>query len=73
MRRVYIYCEGQTEEGFINTVLYPYYFNIGIYVNPIICTTKRTISAKYKGGVKNFSKIANELPILCKVICNLSK
>lgn len=66
MKRVYIYCEGQTEEGFINTVLYPYFFNIGIAVSPIICTTKRTLSAKYKGGVKDFSKIANELTILCK-------
>jgi len=66
MKRVYIYCEGPTEEGFINTVLYPYYLNIGITVIPIICTTKRTQSAKYKGGVKNFSKITNELSILCK-------
>lgn len=66
MKRVYIYCEGQTEEGFINNVFYPYFFNIGITVNPIICTTKRTISVKYKGGVKNFSKIANELSILSK-------
>lgn len=66
MTRVYIYCEGPTEEGFINTVLYPYFINIGITVLPIICTTKRTSSIKYKGGVKYFSKIANELNILCK-------
>lgn len=66
MKRVYIYCEGQTEEGFINTVLYPYYFNMGIIVTPILCTTKRTPSAKFKGGVSSFSKIAKELAILCK-------
>ena len=36
MKNVYIYCEGQAEESFINTILYPYFENIGIYVIPII-------------------------------------
>lgn len=25
MKTIYIYCEGPTEESFINTVLYPYF------------------------------------------------
>ena len=29
MKNVYIYCEGPTEESFINEILYPYFFNIG--------------------------------------------
>ena len=66
MKTVYIYCEGQTEEAFINEVLYPYFMNIGIYVIPIICTTKRTKIAKFKGGVSDYSKIKTELRILCK-------
>ena len=66
MKNVYIYCEGPTEETFINEVLYPYFFNIGIVVRPIICTTKRTSLKKYKGGVSDYKKIKNELTILCK-------
>ena len=30
MKTIYIYCEGLTEESFINTVLYPYFFALGI-------------------------------------------
>lgn len=29
MKYVYIYCEGQTEESFVNDVLYPYFFKNG--------------------------------------------
>ena len=28
MKNVYIYCEGPTEESFINEILYPYFLNI---------------------------------------------
>ena len=70
MKNVYIYCEGPTEETFINEVLYPYFFNIGIVVRPIICTTKRTNLKKYKGGVSDYNKIKNELIILCKTHSN---
>lgn len=66
MKNVYIYCEGPTEETFINEVLYPYFFNNGIVVTPIICATKRTRLKKYKGGVCDYNKIKNELTILCK-------
>lgn len=50
MKNVYIYCEGQTEESFINKIMYPYFLNMGIFVYPIICTTKRTPKQKFKGG-----------------------
>lgn len=66
MKIVYIYCEGQTEESFINKVLSPYFTNLDIYVTPIICTTKRTAKDKFKGGVSNYDKIKSELTILCK-------
>ena len=56
MLNVYIYCEGPTEESFINEVLYPYFFNIGIFVFPIVCTTKRTALMKYRGGVSDYNK-----------------
>ena len=34
MKTIYIYCEGPTEESFINAVLYPYFLGMGIYVCP---------------------------------------
>lgn len=66
MKRVYILCEGQTEEAFINELLGPYFANLSIYVTPIICTTKRTTTKKFKGGVSDYKKIKTELAILCK-------
>ncbi len=66
MKRVYIYCEGQTEEAFINEILYPYFINLNIVVSPIVCTTKRTVSEKFKGGVVDYFKIKKELTILCR-------
>ena len=66
MKNVYIYCEGQTEEAFINEILYPYFIKIDIAVYPIVCTTKRTTSRKYRGGVNDYNKIKRELTMLCK-------
>ena len=66
MKNIYIYCEGPTEETFINEILYPYFIYHGIVVRPIICTTKRTVFKKFKGGVRDYNKIKNELIILCK-------
>jgi len=66
MKNVYIYCEGQTEESFIDKILFPYFLNTGIYVRPIVCVTKRTQTKKYKGGVSTYIKIKTELTLLCK-------
>lgn len=66
MKNIYIYCEGQTEESFINEVLSPYLSQVDIWVYPIICTTKRTNLEKFRGGVSEYSKIKKELTMLCK-------
>lgn len=66
MKNIYIYCEGQTEESFVNEVLAPYLANLMIFVTPIVCTTKRTASSKHRGGVSDYNKIKNELKIICK-------
>ena len=66
MKNLYIYCEGQTEESFINAILYPYFFNMGICVFPIICSTRRSLNKKYKGGVTSYEKIKSELKTLCR-------
>jgi len=65
VKRLYILCEGQTEEDFVNIILCPYLQNVGVIAIPIICTTKRTPTKKYKGGVTNFTKIKKELQRLC--------
>lgn len=66
MKNVYIYCEGQTEESFVNTILQPYFLAQDIYVTPIVCATKRTKTVKYRGGVQSFGKIESELSIICR-------
>lgn len=68
MINVYIYCEGFAEESFINKVLYPYFISKGIYVSPIICTTKRKAGQKFKGEVSDFNKIKHECPHFYKWI-----
>ena len=65
MKRLYILCEGQTEEEFVNVILNPYFQSLGVYMQPIIFTTKRTPFKKYKGGVGSFAKIKKELQRLC--------
>jgi hypothetical protein len=64
--RLYILCEGQTEDRFVKEVLSPYLLNSKIYALPIIFETKRTVGKKYKGGVSKYSKIRKELDTLCK-------
>ena len=67
MVRVNILCEGQTEESFVNELLYATFLNKGIFLNPIICETKRERSGrKYKGGVSTYGKIKKDLTMLCK-------
>ena len=66
MKYVYIYCEGQTEESFVNDVLYPYFSRMDIYVTPIIQKTKRTPTKAFKGGVSRYAPIKDELIKLCQ-------
>jgi hypothetical protein len=66
MKNVYVYCEGQTEESFVNEILTPYFINHGILLCPIICQTSRKGGVKHKGGVMNYNKIRAELKRLCQ-------
>jgi len=65
LKRLYILCEGQTEESFVNVILAPYLQGVGVFATPIICATKRTATKKHKGGVSSFGKIKKELQRLC--------
>jgi len=39
MIRVYIFCEGQTEDTFVREVLVPHFSRLDIFVNPIVLRT----------------------------------
>jgi hypothetical protein len=63
---LYVYCEGYTEESFTNNVLAPYMLNAaGLYLKPIVCVTKRTLSKKHKGGISSYSKVRNDIRRFC--------
>lgn len=62
MKRIYVYCEGQTEESFVKTVLADYFARQEIYLTPILCN----ISSSRKGGVSKFSIIKSELTKICR-------
>lgn len=48
MKNIYIYCEGQTEETFVNEILTPYLSNIMIFTTPIICTKKSLMNKRLR-------------------------
>lgn len=66
MKRVYIYCEGMTEEAFVNSVLYPYFIKFDIWVIPIVCKTGSKDGQKFRGGAVNYAKLKDEICKLCK-------
>ena len=66
VKRIYILCEGLTEERFVKELLIPRFQVKQIYITPIIFPTKRTdFGGRFRGGLSNYSKIAKELSILC--------
>ena len=66
VKRIYILCEGQTEERFVKVLLTPQFQGKQIYITPIVFPTKRNASGgRFRGGVRSYSKIAKELSILC--------
>ncbi|MDA2909728.1 DUF4276 family protein [Nitrospiraceae bacterium AH_259_D15_M11_P09] len=65
MKKIFIYAEGPTEERFIKTLLVPHLEGYGIFVYPIVCTTKVVKSGQnFKGGTVKYHKAKKE-------ICNL--
>jgi len=55
MKRVVISVEGQTEEKFVKEVLYPYFINKGIFIDPILL-----------GGYKTYNRIKKEILSIAK-------
>lgn len=65
MSRIYVYCEGQTEERFVKTVLTDHFAVKGIYLSPIICRTKEGPMRVFKGGVVHYAKAIKEIKRYC--------
>ncbi len=61
MKRLYILCEGQTEETFVRELLLPHFANMKILVTPILVRT-----GKGKGGVVSYGKVHHQIDLLCK-------
>lgn len=62
MKRCLILVEGQTEERFVKDVLCPVFELSGIYLYPIILTTKIVKNgSNFKGGVTRYVKIRSDL------------
>ena len=62
MIRVNIFCEGQTEEAFVNQVLAKHFEHKGIYFYPRLFTT----SEGFRGGITNYAKIKFQIEAECK-------
>lgn len=61
MIRVNVFVEGQTEETFVRELLYEYFLEKNIYLNPILVKTSSTS----KGGVVSYAKIKPQLNRKC--------
>ena len=62
MNRIYIFCEGQTEETFVREVLAPHFERLEIWLYPILISTGK----QGKGGISTYGKIKREIEIKCK-------
>lgn len=62
MKRVFIVVEGPTEQEFVNSVIFPYLQNFGIFsVTPILIRTSKT----GRGGMVNYTHLSNTIkPLL---------
>jgi len=66
MKRIYILCEGQTEESFVRELLYSPFLSKGLVLVPVPIETRRERSGlKYKGGGSSYGKIRKHLVNLC--------
>lgn len=65
-KKVFVLCEGQTEEGFIKRVLGPYLSAKQIFLIPTIIKTKREVRGPdHKGGVNSYRQVKRDLlPLL---------
>jgi hypothetical protein len=62
MTRLYLYVEGQTEQGYVTTVLRPHLANFGVYVmGPILAASGRRHGKTFRGGGNSYQKMRRDL------------
>jgi hypothetical protein len=61
MIRVYVFCEGQTEETFVREVLRSHFEGLNIFVEPIILG-----NGSQKGGISTYGKVKPQIERKCK-------
>jgi hypothetical protein len=61
MQRVYIFCEGQTEETFVRDVLQSHFNNFNVSLYSIVFNT----SSNSKGGISSYQKIKHQISKKC--------
>lgn len=62
MRRFYLLVEGQTEETFVRELLQPHCARIGMFITPIIVSTR----PGHKGGITSYAKVKPQVVRLCR-------
>jgi hypothetical protein len=62
MTRIKLLVEGQTEEVFVRELLQPHYARMGLYMTPIIVSTR----PGYKGGMSSYAKVRPQIERLCR-------
>ena len=61
MKRIYIVVEGQTEQEFVNSIVAPYLWNLGIFnITPVLIRTSRT----GRGGMVSYEHLCNTIRML---------
>jgi Domain of unknown function (DUF4276) len=77
MRAIYIICEGQTEEEFVNEIMRPYFHRHQIYdVRPILMSTSKGQKGgdiKYDRLKPNINKLLNEADVLVTTFIDFFK
>lgn len=67
MKRVHVLVEGQTEEAFVGRSLRPHFEPLGLFLNPIVLSTKRVkAGGKFRGGVTRYEQVRRETHLLLR-------
>ncbi len=61
MLQIAVSVEGQTEERFVKEILFPYFKQKNIILEPITVITKRLANASYRGGSVTFEKAIKDI------------
>lgn len=63
MIRLHVFCEGQSEESFVNELLVDHFAFSKVFVSTSAFTTSsnRGIGKQYKGGINSYKKICKEI------------